>query len=165
MVSGCRCFCSGGLGEAEAVRRLAFFCLVTALATASCVGPIRDFQGYRAKAWHGVETASSAVEATIFGVRDALRNQAFAPYLSVSIRDAEEDASTAQSQFASIQPPDAASDKLRATVSSVLADASDTVSRARIAMRRGDIGTMGELEQALDHVAKRLDQMSARLQP
>jgi hypothetical protein len=126
---------------------------------------VRDFQGYRAKAWHSVETAGSAVETTRLAISDALRHHAFAASLSLTIRDAEEDASTAQSQFASIQPPGVGSDELRNRVSSLLSDASETVSRARIAIRRGDVGMLSRLRQPLDRLSRKLSDVGTRLQP
>ncbi|MFL5796891.1 MAG: hypothetical protein ACJ77A_03020 [Actinomycetota bacterium] len=151
--------------SAKAVRRLIPVLIGVSVLVSSCVGPVRDFRGYQAKAWHSVETTSSAVETTILAIRDVLANDAFAPYLSVTIRDAEDDASSAQSQFDSIQPPDASSDRLRTTVSAILSDASETVSRARIAIRRGDAGALAGLRRPLGRLSKKLDDLSTRLRP
>ena len=123
----------------------------------SCVGPAKNFPVFESRAANSAETALSAVETVRFAIRDAFRNDAFGPYLSVTMEDAEEDVSTAQGHFASIQPPDDASDRLRTQTEDLLTRASDAVEQARIAMRRGDLDTLGKLRHTLSAVSDDLD--------
>ena len=56
----------------------------------SCVGPARTFGVYESKAAQSAEGALSAVQTTRMAIRDALTRDAFAPYLSIAIQDAED---------------------------------------------------------------------------
>lgn len=131
--------------------------VITCLA-AACVGPAKNFDVYEAKAANSAENALGAVETTRFTIDLALANRAFGPYQSVTIEDAEEDVSTAQGHFDSIQPPDSRSDGLRALTGDLLSRAGDAVEDARIAMRRGDVPRLRQLKDELAHVSGDLEQ-------
>ena len=86
---------------------------------------------------------------------------AFATYVAVVLNAAEDDATSVASTFGSIQPPDVASDHLRAQLTPVLSQAVDVISRMRIAARRHEWTTLVEqahalpaLERSLQHFAK-----------
>ena len=130
---------------------------LTVLAGA-CVGPAKNFSVYEAKAVNSVESAQGAVETVKFTIELALRNSAYGPYQSVTVEDAEEDVSTAQGHFDSVQPPDAQSDQLRQETDELLSKASEDVGEARIAMRRGDVQALRTLLSDLDEDSKKLDE-------
>jgi hypothetical protein len=123
----------------------------------SCVGPARTFGVYQSKAAQSAEGALSAVQTTRMAIRDALTDDGFGPYLSITIQDADDAASTAQGHFDSVQPPDQRSDRLRRATDELLSGASSVVARARIAVRRHDEGTLRRLLPALARLAKELD--------
>jgi hypothetical protein len=136
--------------------------LACAVVLAGCVGPAKDFRVYEAKAAHGAEQALSAVQTVRVAIGDAVRHHNFGAYLSVTMRDAEEDASAAEGYFSSIQPPDARSDSLRAQAGDLLSRAGDAVEQARIQMRRGDVEALARLERDLVRLSRDLNRFVER---
>ena len=127
---------------------------------ASCVGPARSFAVFETKAARSSDEALSSVQATKLAIHQELLGRSYATYLSVVIEDAEGGASTAESQFASIQPPDIASDRLRRQLAPLLARAVDVLESARIAVRRDDLDTLRALRSPLTELADQLDRFS-----
>jgi hypothetical protein len=72
----------------------------------------------------------------------------------VTVGEAEADANGAASTFIAIQPPDAASDGLRAELGDVTDAATDALAAVRIAARRSDadavVAEAGRLRQIAD---------------
>jgi hypothetical protein len=81
---------------------------------------------------------------------------AFSTYIAVVLSHAEDDASSVDSTFGSIQPPDPSSDRLRAELSPVLADVVDTISGMRIAARRHEWSTLLERSRKLPELSRAL---------
>jgi hypothetical protein len=102
----------------------------------ACTGPARTASDYRLKARHSAQEAQSAVATSRMAARLVKSNGAFSAYIAVVLSNAEGDASSVESTFGSIQPPDPRSDRLRAELSPVLNDVVDTISGMRIAARR-----------------------------
>jgi hypothetical protein len=130
---------------------------------ASCVGPARTFDVYASRAENSVEQTRSAVQTTLAAIDVAVAKQAFAPFVSITIQDANETVDGAESGFASIQPPDERSDALRREVVPVLSDAAEAVAQARIAARRVDVGRLAELRPRLTDLSQQLDQLVEEL--
>jgi hypothetical protein len=133
--------------------------LLMALFLGGCVGPARTFEVYQAKAENSVAQSLSAVRTAEAAIETAIGDRSFESSVSITIQDASETIDGSQSAFASIQPPDRASDALRAQVLPVLSDASDAVANARIAARRGDVPSLAQLHQPLSEVSARLDRL------
>ncbi len=129
---------------------------------ASCVGPAKSFPTYESKAVKSVDDASSAVETVRFAIQQAAADRAYSPYLAVLAADAEEDVSTAQGHFDSIQPPNAAADALRKVATDLLSSASTQIVQARIAMRRSDIPTLQRLNRSLTTLSNSIDRFLDR---
>jgi hypothetical protein len=146
------------------VKRLVV-CLSLLVAATSCVGPARSFAVYESRAADSASEAVSAVETVRAGIHDALGNDAFSPYVSALMNDAEEAATTAQGHFAGIQPPDGASDRLREELLPLLQRSSTVVGRARIAARRGDVAELAALQNPLGQVSGDLSSFIERHQP
>jgi len=137
---------------------------ILALASlASCVGPARTFDVYASRAEKSAEQAESAIETTLAAIDVAVATQAFSPFISITIQDANETVDGAESGFASIQPPDQASDEVRQKVLPVLSDASDAIALARIAARRVDIESLVDLRPQLTDLSKELAQLVEEL--
>ena len=115
------------------------------------------FPVYEAKAVVSVEQASSAVQTVRVAASQALADRNFAPYLSETMHDAEEDVTTAEGHFSSIQPPDARSEALRSQAKELLTRASDAVERARIAMRASDAAALSRLSPTLADLVSALN--------
>jgi hypothetical protein len=126
-------------------------------ACASCAGASRTDRDYSLKAANTAEAVASAVNTARFGVDAAARGRAPANFLSVLLGEAEEDALGAQESFDSRQPPSARSDRLRAELDDLLAEATEVLSRLRIAVRRGDLDLLPDLAAPLVGLAGRLD--------
>jgi hypothetical protein len=133
--------------------------VLMALFVAGCVGPARTFDVYEGKAENSVAQSLSAVRTAEAAIETAICDRSFASSVSITIQDASETIDGSQSAFASIQPPDQASDALRARVLPVLSDASDVVANARIAARRGDLSSLAQLRQPLSEVSGRLNRL------
>lgn len=122
-----------------------------------CVGPARTPSSYRLKARGSAKAALSAVATANLAARLVRDKGAFSTYVSVVLDSSERDVTSTQSTFASIQPPDRASDVLRSQLGGVLSDAADSISAMRIAARRHE---WNDLLAA----AQELPQLTAELQ-
>jgi hypothetical protein len=103
---------------------------------AACAGPARTSADYRLKARHSAQEAQSAVATSRLAARLVSKRGAFSAYVAVVLNNAEDDASSVESTFTSVQPPDRSSDRLRSKLSPILNDVVDTISGMRIAARR-----------------------------
>ena len=124
---------------------------------AGCVGPARSFEAYEGKAGATADAAHSAVETARLAAETAAADDAFAPYLSVLISETEEDASSVQGTFDSIQPPDDRSDKLREQLDALLSRAVSGLADLRVAVKRGELQDLERLAAPLAEVSKGLD--------
>jgi hypothetical protein len=128
-----------------------------------CVGPARTSAAYARKASHSLQETRSAVETARLAVDAAGGGRATSPYLSVLLSRAEEQASSVQTTFDSIQPPDTRADQIRDDVDGLLGDAVSALSDLRIAARRGDTAGIAGKGQALEDLSGRLAQLEDRL--
>lgn len=119
--------------------------------------PARDAGDFREKAATTAGAAASTVATAALLTGSADADDAFGPYLSVSIGDAERDLDAVSSTFAAILPPDAESTAIRGRLMSLLDDSADQVSAARIAIRHGDAGPLPALQRRLTRSADALD--------
>jgi len=117
-----------------------------------CVSPARSYGAYENKAETTASDALSAVETARLAVVAASKRQAFAPFLSVVLGEAEDKASSVQATFDSLQPPDERSDKLRSELDDALQSAVSLLADLRIAVRGGRLevlpGKLGDLTSA-----------------
>ena len=142
---------SGGfLGAAAALA-------VVLVACVQPVGPARTFDSYEHKAKSTAETALSSVETGRLAARTAKHDDTFAPYLAVLLSDAENEATSGQSTFDSVQPPNNRSDRLRDRLDALLTRATDALSQARIAARRADFDEVAKQAKPLAKSARELN--------
>jgi hypothetical protein len=139
-------------------RRFSLGCvLVVIVAVVSgCAGSARTSTSYRLKARNSAKATLSAVESATLAARLVREKRAFSTYVSVVLDSAERDATGTESTFASIQSPSTASDKLRDQVNQVLNDASDAISKMRIAARRDEWTDLLQVAQSLPKIASEL---------
>jgi hypothetical protein len=152
---------TGNLRVGDWLRRraaigLALLCVVV---VGSCVGPARTAQDYRLKASSTAGSVRGAVETARLGVLAAARGRITANYLSVLIGGAEDDASSAQSTFESIQSPGVSSDGVRHQVLGTVGDAVSTLSHLRALVRRGDMGQLTRAARALPSMSQDLKRL------
>ena len=127
----------------------------------ACVAPARSATDYENKAVDTAETVLSSVQTGSLVVRLG-PEQAFPPFISVSLSDAERAAASARATFLSIQPPDAGSDDVRAQLTALLDRSEAAISSARIAARRQDFDAMRRTGGALSSAADDLERFIAR---
>jgi hypothetical protein len=143
------------------VWRLRVVCVVVlAVVVSGCAGSARSPTAYRLKARNSAKAALSAVESATLAARLVREKRAFSTYVSVVLDSAERDATATESTFASIQSPSPASDKLRDQVDQVLTDASDAISKMRIAARRDEWSNLLQAAQPLPKLADELQRYS-----
>jgi hypothetical protein len=150
--------------SAARVGRLAVLSLIVVI-VGGCIQPIspaRTFDAYEHKATGTAASVLSAVQTARIGARAATDGDAFGPYVSVLLSEAEQDASNAHSTFDSIQPPDRDSDRVRRQLGRLLDRADEQLSTLRIAARRGDLHELERLARPLAPVARRLDRFISR---
>jgi hypothetical protein len=126
------------------------------------IGPARTGAKYLGKAVTTARAAQSDVATAILVSDAASRNHIFGPYTALVVSDAEEAVSGLQGTFDSIQPPDAASDDVRATLDALLSDATDHLSEVRIAARRGSLPELARTARPLTGDARRLERFVER---
>jgi hypothetical protein len=130
--------------------------VLLAMALAACAGPTVTDGGYRAKTAGALDVISSALATARLTMRlEHDRQMAFA-LTDTSISQAESDAASAQSSWATRQPPSDAALKLHDAVQQPMQDAVSALQDLRIAYRNGDGQGMAK---ALDEVDKASDEI------
>lgn len=139
--------------------------IAIAIGATGCVktiSPARTFDAYEHKAKHTAESVLSAVQTARLGARVGTNGDAFGPYISVLLSEAEEGAAHAHETFDSVQPPDAHADRLRRQLGTLLNESDDHLSELRIAARRGELGRLSRLALPLRSLARKLDRFVSR---
>jgi hypothetical protein len=122
---------------------------VCATACAHPVGPARTYGKYEGKAATTASGALSNVQVVRLVADAAARGNAFGPYTASVVSDAEESLDGLSGTFGSIQPPGERADQLRDELDGYLSDALDHVTDVRIAARRGELRSLGDVAAAL----------------
>jgi hypothetical protein len=133
------------------------------LVLGGCVGPARTTDDYTRKASTSVHDVHSAVETARLGVDAVAHDRTTGPYASVLLGQAEEQASSVQTTFDSVQPPNERADRLRDEVDVLLTQAVSVLGDVRIAARRGDNAGVTGQGPALVDISKRLSDLEDRL--
>jgi len=120
------------------------------------VGPARTFGKYEGKAVTTAESARSTVETVRLAAQTGSEHNAFGPYLSIVVSDAEEAISGVQGTFASIQPPGGPADDLYDELEAILSNASGHIRAVRLAVRRGDLVSLADVAEPLAEDSDRL---------
>jgi hypothetical protein len=127
----------------------------------SCVAPAGTTSKYLGKAGHTAEDALSQLETARLSVESSLRGRILHPYLETTLSSAEDNFSSIQTTFDSIQPPDSEqADKVRDKLDQVLTDGADGLAQLRIAVRRNDTRQLSATNASLEDVVKRLNSLS-----
>jgi len=140
------------------VRRWA--ALVVLVLVTGCVSPSRTDRDFELKAGNSAKAVASSVATALLGVKAADEHKATGPYLSVLLGRAEEDASSVQSQFDSVQPPSENADAMRSKLDDLLSEAVDTLSELRITVRRGELDQLAHVAEPLHKVLEELTALS-----
>jgi hypothetical protein len=136
--------------------------VVLLLATPGCTAPALTTSAYVSKAANTAEEVVSASRTVLLAAQIGDDRRSFPQTIAVTIADAETDAGSARDAFVSIQPPDAASDQIRATLLPDVQRACDVIAEVRIAARRGDVGSLSQVAAPLEQLADELDGFATR---
>ena len=145
------------------MRRQVLTVVAVALFSAGCiqpVGPARTFHDYELKAESTAKATRSSVETARLAVQVASKGDAFPPFVSVLLSEAETDASNAQGTFDGIQPPDERADALRDRLGRLLDRTGDVLSTLRISARRADLEQLAQQAKPLPRLSRRLDRFA-----
>jgi hypothetical protein len=126
-----------------------WLCVVVVLVTA-CAGPSRTNDDFRHKVANTAETMQGLIGTVELAVDAASRHRIPAPYVSVTLAEADDDASGTVDTFDSVQPPSADADALRNRLDNLLQQMVSTLDDLRIAVRRGHIGDLPAIAKPLD---------------
>jgi hypothetical protein len=108
------------------------------LCSAACSLPATTFESYRAKAAEAaLEVVSQARTAILVAHLDG-QDRTLSAAVAVQLRDAEKAAAGAVANFASVQPPDARADHLRARILPLVEGTSDAITRMRFEAARDE---------------------------
>jgi hypothetical protein len=144
------------------VRRHRAVSLGLLLTAAACVSPVLNFAAYEDKALDTARSALSEARTAILAAELARTDRLFGPTISIQLQEAEIGATSTRDTFASIQPPDDASDVLRAQLLPMLDEAEELVSQMRIAARRGDTDDVVRLAGLLTQAAEAIERFEAQ---
>jgi len=125
-----------------------------------CVGPARSSAAYIDKGQSSAAASLSAVRSAELAIDGLRRDGLFAPQISIVISDAADEASSTESTFASIQPPDPSLDRYRNELGAVLGEASDALAAMRIDARRTDSSGLLARAGALPRIAQALERFA-----
>lgn len=142
--------------------RALLLALVVGMLLASCVAPARMAEAYQDKAADTASSVVSAARTVLLAARVGADRESFAPTVSILVAEGEGDALTARDTFATIQPPDEASDRLRASLLADLGRVVGVIAAVRIAARRGELDRLEHLAAPLRVLAERLDRFATR---
>lgn len=131
--------------------------MLLAAALAACVAPARSSGAYEGKAVAAAEVVHSAAESALVVVAALADRKLTGPFASVAVGEAERDAEGAADAFASVQPPDEVSDRLRTQLLAMTDAANDLLAQLRIAVRRFELGALERPFQALGDVSEQLN--------
>jgi hypothetical protein len=127
-------------------------------AAVGCSLPATTFDAYRSKAVDAAEEVASQARTAILTAHLARGDRLLASAIAVQLEDAETATAGAVESFASVQPPDARADDLRARILPVLEEASDAIARMRFEARRGKVSALSELSDSLASPTARLEE-------
>jgi hypothetical protein len=147
-----------------AVRLMAAVAAITfaSVGVTACTGPARTASTYQSKAVNTADEVVSAARTVLLAAEIRDEGRSFPQTIAITIENAETDAETARDAFSSIQPPDAASDGIRATLLPTVEHVCDVIAAVRIAARRADVGTLSDIAAPLDKLADDLEGFSER---
>jgi hypothetical protein len=124
--------------------------------------PARTYDAYELKAKDTAESVLSSVETARLVARAGTDGDAFGPYVSVSLSEAETAVGDAADSFAGLQPPDNRADRLRSRLTAITERADEIVSELRIDARRGMLDGLARTARPLAQVSARLERFVER---
>jgi hypothetical protein len=138
------------------MRRRTLIATACFLGLAGCVLPARSYGAFEEKAATTAQAAISAIETAQLAIRVAQEHRAFAASIAVTLDEAENDASSAQSTLGSIQPPDNRSRAVSDELDSILDPAIKVLTDLRIDARADRLDELARGEAPLHAATDKL---------
>lgn len=145
-------------------RRLAAAALLLTVVGGSVwwgIHPPRTAASYQTRTTMTLETLSSQVASTRVWLRAVADDRVLATTAAVAVEEAETDASSQTSTYAAWQPPDHASQQLRARVTALGDEVVTALGEVRIAARGGRWSDAVAMRGRLSKLEHRLSQLQA----
>ena len=114
-----------------------------------CSLPATTFEAYRSKAAEAAQEVVSQARTAILAAHLAGQDRLLGTAVTAQLKAAETAAAAVVESFASVQPPDARADHLRARILPVLERASDAITRMRFEAKRGHTAALLGLRSSL----------------
>ncbi|MDC5697018.1 hypothetical protein OO014_07080 [Intrasporangium calvum] len=130
---------------------------------AGCVAPAVDTGAYQHNAVGALESAVSTARVAALALDARVHDRITLAYADTVVTESEEALDPIAASFAVVDPPGRDVDPLRGTVLDLLSEAGDLLADARIAVRREDVGAMGDLADQLRDVADDMEQQAETL--
>jgi hypothetical protein len=131
------------------VRRRWSAIVVLLVCSVGCSVPAATFEAYRSKATDAAQEVVSQARTAILTAHLAGQDRLLGSAVAVQLKDAETAAAAVVESFASVQPPDARADTLRARILPMLERASDAITRMRFEAKRGHTAALLQLRSSL----------------
>jgi hypothetical protein len=136
--------------------------LVLGIALGGCVTPATGNTSYLGKARMSVQAAISETQTARITLQAVQRHRIFTTAADETVTATEGALGSISAAFNSVQPP-RASDPIRDKTSTLLSDAEDALSAARIAIRRDDPAGIGDALTSVLHIIRRLQRAEKQL--
>jgi hypothetical protein len=128
----------------------------------ACILPAPNLETYRGKGVDAAESGSSATATAVLTGTTLARGDLAGPMAVVILEDAGQSAATARDAFASIQPPDSASDRLRDELLPILSRAAAEIGEMTIVARRGDTSRLLSMTRDVEQTTAELQRFASR---
>ena len=126
----------------------------------ACTLPAPNLEAYQGKAVDAARSGSSASGTALLTGTTFERGDLARPTAVIILQDAEETAAAARDAFASIQPPDDASDRLRDQLLPILSRLTLEIGDMTIAARRGDTAGLVGPTTAVERSSEELERFA-----
>jgi hypothetical protein len=130
--------------------------LTGAVLLAACVGPARSSTDYLADIVNTAEAVVSTLETARLAADAVEQHRSTGPYASLQLSEAETDATSVATAFASVQPPSPALDSARAELIAALQAATRVLGDLRLAAFRGESDLLSQAAEDIPAVRDRL---------
>lgn len=139
-------------------RRVVLLTVALSLVATACVGPALRDDDYRRKAVASLEQVAATVAGVKIALDASIDDRSFPTATAVNVRRHEDTVAWAHTAFATRQPPPG-TDRIRAAVVPVLAEASSIMADVRIAANRTDREELREQRRRLDELTRRVERV------
>lgn len=136
---------------------------IAVLALSGCITPALDSGAFEQNAKSALESAASETSTAQIALDVFASGNSTNAYADTVVTDSENAMGGIQTSFGVVDPPSPTQDHLRDQVLTLLGDAEDALSHARIAIRRSDPSNLTEARKELEKAGADLESARADL--